>query len=1468
MKRNLQTLVGCFTLVIVVLLTILIFDDTCPTSTAERHRGDDGNDIGVIDVTINPLVKEKGNARNISVTVHNFGENETNSDGQPGFEIEVSIQDDESFEVYNESLSVDEVLEMGDNYVVDFNDSNGKDWVPNENGDYQIHARTIWEQDEKNIDENGDNDLMTVECLVEKAVYDISILSLDVNPMTQDVGQIREITTEVRNDGNSPLDNNVEITFTVTFRGSTIDERIIFISLQPDESSEVKWYWQSYKYGEYEVEVTGAIRGESETNLDNNSISLENIMTVETLFSDTREDDESPYYLNHSTGKFILWDHIEMETLFWNGDNETNPSTAGWHIDSSGYYSTRSWYGGILDTKRYSNNMRAGISSQALNLADYSSVHLSFFTKYHLEGAPYDFVEISISNDGESWEELVRFPDTGEEHDSTKEAGNDFGWIHKDIEIPGEFLQETFYIEILMKTDSGVTFTGVWIDDILLYGTSGNNHPPFARFSAYHEDHDFAYSQNVIKNPPVSLLHMKGDTSNNNLPRPIGEMQGGLPLGSEVEFSAGGLSFDPDMGDDFFCRWDFGDGETEFGNTVSHTYEYLPMEGYYIVKLKVTDEYDAYSEDTIKVWFGNKAPESDFIVASNFDTSTPINDENDGMENSIIDVFYGDRIIFIQKSSDPENDPLTFQWEFECDLTQYETSDIGDVVSGIVGEDFLYEGLDGSEPIKSVVPVNYTVTLLVNDGHQQSVRSYTVQVHPYARATFKRQVTMDSMILNASVELIWRGFSSEAAPSKELISPERPVFVYIEPTDSPDPSLGEKGGIGLVYEVTTVGCMLQNGDEGFIKAEIILPILTSDIEEIGEVFVLQDDLRLEYYDAVEKRFIVVEGSEVISEEGIIYVIGDVDHFSIFTVIVDSIYNPMHPDHDFVLPELMVSEIKFSRTPVLNGQIVEIRAHIKNNGLMHAKNVDVNFYDDEFQMSEKRTDVVKGSGGLVVINLVYEPLLNDPDKQLEEHTIRVAVNEQRSIVEANENYENNEQVKTLHVIKDVRAHQSVVVTDPEENATVNRTIIIRGNSSVDVMIVSIEKVYQSFGNGDCIYTILSVEPESVPVFMMEYSLVDDQGTIVNEFQGSVADIYGLNFDDGHTNVTFRDYDLDGDISIGDAFLLRGVENGGVWMDGYTLQLHNLTNSSLERVEVSINEGTWMVASGTNDWILQWDTTTMENGFHSLRFRSYCYGAYSDIVSLNLDVQNQEQNIVPIVGITEPLNEDTVSGNVTIQGIAVDKDGNETIEVVEISINDEEWIAVMGTSSWGYSWNTTQLENGSYTISVRCYDGTLYSDILNITVIVKNEENTEDDTGDGRDDKGEDSDDNLLFEQIGPLPLFGYVGLLITIGLLCSVLQMKKGSKTRSVDTPSPPSQQPNQQAPQPTSQPPIQYPSIPLYQDQTSQQEYGNYQPQPSVTETPAMHQPVSRGQWQCPQCGNNSNLEYAFCMKCGIKRDS
>ena len=96
--------------------------------------------------------------------------------------------------------------------------------------------------------------------------------------------------------------------------------------------------------------------------------------------------------------------------------------------------------------------------------------------------------------------------------------------------------------------------------------------------------------------------------------------------------------------------------------------------------------------------------------------------------------------------------------------------------------------------------------------------------------------------------------------------------------------------------------------------------------------------------------------------------------------------------------------------------------------------------------------------------------------------------------------------------------------------------------------------------------------------------------------------------------------------------------------------------------------------------------------------------------NFEVTNHP----PVVIITYPSNEESVSDTLMIQGKAWDPDGNESLIRVEVRIDGKEWVNATGTVNWAY---TTKLSNGWHIIESRAFDGKDYSNITSITVEVK-------------------------------------------------------------------------------------------------------------------------------------------------------
>ncbi len=160
-----------------------------------------------------------------------------------------------------------------------------------------------------------------------------------------------------------------------------------------------------------------------------------------------------------------------------------------------------------------------------------------------------------------------------------------------------------------------------------------------------------------------------------------------------------------------------------------------------------------------------------------------------------------------------------------------------------------------------------------------------------------------------------------------------------------------------------------------------------------------------------------------------------------------------------------------------------------------------------------------------------------------------------------------------------------------------------------------------------------------------------------------------------------------------------------------------DDTIQYVQIKIGSGSWMTVSGTTSWQYTWNSNEVINGEHTIYARSYDGNDYSDVYSVDVDIDNINPiNQLPTVKIGSHYNTEIVGNTITISGTASDIDG--TIEKVEIKINSGNWIVTTGEESWQYIWDTKTVENGDYNISVRSYDGINYSKEQNMIFIVEN------------------------------------------------------------------------------------------------------------------------------------------------------
>jgi len=248
---------------------------------------------------------------------------------------------------------------------------------------------------------------------------------------------------------------------------------------------------------------------------------------------------------------------------------------------------------------------------------------------------------------------------------------------------------------------------------------------------------------------------------------------------------------------------------------------------------------------------------------------------------------------------------------------------------------------------------------------------------------------------------------------------------------------------------------------------------------------------------------------------------------------------------------------------------------------------------------------------------------------------------------------------------------LVIIKPEGKVYYNRT-------EVNVTAVANSSYVFSHWSGDTNGTVASIE-----------ILIDENKTVIAHFVANQKPTVSINTPSNNSEVS-------GDVAV------MGIASDDI---------------SVEKVEIKIDDGNWIQTTGTTSWSYSWDTTTVNNGSHTIYARSYDGTDYSSIVSVTVIVNNIPPNHKPTVGIIFPTDGTEVKKTFTIHGTASD-DNN--VEKVEIKIGDENWTIVDGTTTWNYSWDSTNMDNGDYVIQARAYDGQEYSNIDSIMVKVNNKE----------------------------------------------------------------------------------------------------------------------------------------------------
>jgi Bacterial Ig domain/Glycosyl hydrolase family 26 len=141
-----------------------------------------------------------------------------------------------------------------------------------------------------------------------------------------------------------------------------------------------------------------------------------------------------------------------------------------------------------------------------------------------------------------------------------------------------------------------------------------------------------------------------------------------------------------------------------------------------------------------------------------------------------------------------------------------------------------------------------------------------------------------------------------------------------------------------------------------------------------------------------------------------------------------------------------------------------------------------------------------------------------------------------------------------------------------------------------------------------------------------------------------------------------------------------------------------NGTLERVELRVDAGPYVLVSGTSSWSYALNTLLYANGIHTVTVRATDSAGNQALESSTVTVANADTQ-PPTVTFASPAPGATLSASVTVSGTAVDDSG---VAKVEMQVDGGPVITVSGLASWTTSLDTAVYAAGSHTITVRATD----------------------------------------------------------------------------------------------------------------------------------------------------------------------
>ncbi|MHB8056969.1 MAG: Ig-like domain-containing protein [Desulfuromonadaceae bacterium] len=157
-----------------------------------------------------------------------------------------------------------------------------------------------------------------------------------------------------------------------------------------------------------------------------------------------------------------------------------------------------------------------------------------------------------------------------------------------------------------------------------------------------------------------------------------------------------------------------------------------------------------------------------------------------------------------------------------------------------------------------------------------------------------------------------------------------------------------------------------------------------------------------------------------------------------------------------------------------------------------------------------------------------------------------------------------------------------------------------------------------------------------------------------------------------------------------------------------------NVGVTKVEYYL-DGTLKATDTASPYVYSLNTTALASGTYALMAKAYdAAGNVGQSSTVSVKVLNSDTT-APVVSMTAPANNATVSGTTVLTANASDNVGVNKVEFYRSGV----LLTATNVAPYKYSWNTTSVANGSYTLVAKAYDNSAnVSQSANVTVTVNN------------------------------------------------------------------------------------------------------------------------------------------------------